>query len=63
MTQARESHDGLRCKFLRQFHAALVDCTIGFIEIDVRQLLGTAQRPALDLFDVSGRGIEAAQVR
>ena len=34
MTQARESDDGLRCEFLRQFYAALVSCTIGFIEID-----------------------------
>ena len=39
MTQDRESHDGLRCEFLRQFHAALVGCTIGFVEIDVGQLL------------------------
>ena len=51
MTQAREPHDGLRCEFLRQFHAALVGCTIGFIEIDVGQLLRAAQRPALDRFD------------
>jgi hypothetical protein len=41
----------LRCEFLRQFHAALVGCTIGFVEIDVGQLLGAAQRTALGLFD------------
>jgi hypothetical protein len=37
MTQAREPHDGLRCKLLRQFHAALVGRMIGLVEIDVGQ--------------------------
>jgi len=44
MMQACESHDGLCCEFLPQFHAPLVGCTIGFIEIDVGQLLRKGQR-------------------
>jgi hypothetical protein len=65
MTQACEAHDGLRCEFLRQFHAALVGCAIGFFEIDVGQLLGAAQRPAFDLFDfrISGVGAVSAGER
>ena len=35
LTQPRESHDGLRSKFLRQFHAALVGRAVGVVEIDV----------------------------
>ena len=52
MTQPREPHDGLRSKFLRQFHAALVGRAVGIIEIDVGQLLRAAQRAAFDLFDL-----------
>jgi hypothetical protein len=44
MMQACESHDGLRCEFLPQFHAPLVGWMIGFIEIDVGQLLRTGRR-------------------
>ena len=52
MTQAREPHDGLRGKFLRQFHAALVGRAVGIVEIDVGQLFCAAQRTAFDLFDL-----------
>ena len=63
MMQGRESHDGFRCKLLRQFHAALVVRMIGLVEIDLGQLLRTAQRAALDLLDLSGRRTDAARVR
>jgi len=33
------------------------------VQIDVRQLFGAAQRPLLDLFDLSRVGVEAALVR
>lgn len=46
-----------------ELHAALVVGTIGLVQIDVRQLFGAAQRALLDLFDLSGVGIEAALVR
>jgi hypothetical protein len=35
LTQPRESHDGLRCKCLRQFHTALVGRAVGAVEIDI----------------------------
>ena len=52
MTQPCEPHDGLRGKFLRQFHAALVSRAVGIVEIDVGQLFCAAQRTAFDLFDL-----------
>lgn len=52
MTQPREPHDGLRGKFLGQFHAALVGRAVGIVEIDVGQLLCAAQRTAFDVFDL-----------
>ncbi|WP_161853608.1 hypothetical protein [Bradyrhizobium sp. CCBAU 051011] len=53
MAEPRQSHDRLRRKSLRQFHAALVGCSIGVIEVDVGQLLCTAQRTAFDSFDLN----------
>src|SRR4051812_28659762 len=52
LTQSREAHDGVRGKFLRQFHAALIGGAIGVVEIDVGQLLGTAQGATLDVIDI-----------
>ena len=56
MKQARESHGGLCCEFLRQFHAALVGWMIGFIQIDVGQLLRAGRRtPRLQSISVRNR--------
>ena len=62
VTQSSKSHNGLSGEFLRELHAALVGSAFRLVLIDVRQLFGAAQRPALDLFDLSGRWISAAFV-
>ena len=58
MTQARESHDGLCGELLRQLHAALVKRAVSAIEINIRQLLGAAQRSAFDLLNLGETRID-----